>query len=55
MEFIFPPDYPFSAPKIHFCTPIYHPNIVKGVPILEDFTKKWSPAITGIDLIVLML
>lgn len=23
----FPQDYPFSAPKIMFCTPCFHPNV----------------------------
>ena len=42
----FPAEYPFKPPKVHFKTPIYHPNIdEKGqvcLPIVS--AENWKPA-----------
>jgi len=43
----FPQDYPFSAPKIMFCTPCFHPNVDSHGNICLDILKeKWSAAYT---------
>ncbi|EDW81343.1 uncharacterized protein Dwil_GK11079 [Drosophila willistoni] len=45
IEILFPPQYPFLPPKIHFKTKIYHPNIdEKGevcLPIISP--DNWKP------------
>lgn len=43
----FPQDYPFSAPRIVFCTPCFHPNVDSHGNICLDILKeKWSAAYT---------
>ena len=43
----FPEDYPFKPPRVHFKTPIWHPNIGEdgrvGLDILDE---NWTPALT---------
>ena len=43
----FPRDYPFSAPRIIFRTPCFHPNVDQHGNICLDILKdKWSAAYT---------
>lgn len=46
IEIIFPVEYPFKPPKIHFKTKIYHPNVdEKGQVCLPMISvENWKPA-----------
>ena len=47
LEIYFPPNYPYTPPKIIFRTPIFHCNIKEGQICLDILTaNKWSPALT---------
>ncbi|XP_036126922.1 ubiquitin-conjugating enzyme E2 4-like [Molossus molossus] len=47
LSILFPQDYPFKPPKVHFNTRIFHPNINKaGCVCVDILTTDWSPAHT---------
>ena len=52
----FPQDYPYTAPLIHFDTPIFHPNVDEqgGAICLDILKEKWSP-VYNVQTILLSL
>jgi len=46
LEIVFPPDYPFSAPKLTFFTQIFHPNVsASGEICPKALWGEWRPGI----------
>jgi ubiquitin-protein ligase len=50
----FPSSYPKQPPVIKFITPIYHPNIFRGVICLNILKNDWTGC-TSIDKVLLSL
>lgn len=59
LDIIFPENYPFEAPSVHFLTKIYHPNVDhKGNICLAILKDEWSAMITTskiLDVIMSLL
>ncbi|CAF1452135.1 unnamed protein product [Rotaria sordida] len=53
IEMIFPTEYPFKPPDVHFITPIYHPNVDDGkISIDMLYTGgSYSPRTSLIDIV----
>merc|ERR1719263_2179264 len=47
IDIVFPPEYPFKAPKVKFETKIYHPNVKTDTgEICADLIQNgWSPTL----------
>jgi len=54
LKFLFPPGYPFSAPKVTFLTPVYHPNIdpTDGTISVDILLTQWGPYMTVAKLLL---
>ncbi|KAK7689478.1 hypothetical protein QCA50_007270 [Cerrena zonata] len=53
VDITLPPDYPFSAPRMSFCTRIYHMNISdKGGICIDILKHNWSPALSLFKVIL---
>ena len=53
LSVVFPPDYPFKAPSVHFITKMYHPNIsTSGGICLDLLVDKWLPSYHVASLLV---
>ena len=45
-------DFPFIPPRIFMKSPLWHPNVERGVLICDLFADQWSPGLT-IDKVIL--
>jgi ubiquitin-conjugating enzyme E2 D/E len=56
LDIVFPSDYPFKPPHIHFMTKMFHPNIQSqdGNICLDTLSYNWSPGL-GMGQVLLMI
>jgi ubiquitin-conjugating enzyme E2 C len=53
VRLLFPADYPFTAPKVTFVTPIWHPNVDGAGNICLDILKdKWTAAFSASTILL---
>ena len=54
LSYSYPHDYPFSPPKVHFITKVYHPNVKTstGEICLDTIKEKWSPALNLLKVVL---
>lgn len=53
LRMVFPADYPFTAPKVTFVTPCWHPNVDGSGNICLDILKdKWTAAYSALTVLL---
>jgi ubiquitin-conjugating enzyme E2 C len=53
LRMVFPADYPFTAPKVTFTTPCWHPNVDAAGNICLDILKdKWTAAYSALTILL---
>ena len=53
LRMVFPADYPFTAPKVTFVTPVWHPNVDAAGNICLDILKgQWTAAYSALTILL---